>query len=332
MPGKLDPDARTGDKLLRLFRKLLFDNRRHFLQDLARELNCSPQTIIRLMEQIESAVGIALEMGIDQRRRWYRLDPGEKGHLGLDFEELRFLTMCRQMAVGILPEPTLLRVDATIRRLAMHMADPHFLDQDDFAFYIKGRINYTPFADDIERLVRAARTATVCRLTYKAVGRAEARTHRFIPVRMAAMNNALYVLGGLLGESGLEVEYPGTLAVHRILHVELTADHVRYSREDDEHGGFGLPWHEPRTFRIRVAPSAADYVRERIWAANQTLEDCEDGGLILTLTTRSEPELRAWVRSFGDAAGLLEDDGSTAHVPGDRPQNSCPPRDCPEKA
>ena len=46
MPSKLDPDARTGDKLLRLFRKLLFDNRRHFQQDLARELNCSPQTVI----------------------------------------------------------------------------------------------------------------------------------------------------------------------------------------------------------------------------------------------------------------------------------------------
>ena len=89
--------------------------------------------------------------------------------------------------------------------------------------------------------------------------------------------------------------------------MELTGDHVRYSRDDDEHGGFGLPWHEPRTFRIRVAPSAADYVRERIWAANQQIEDCEDGGLILTLTTRSEPELRAWVRSFGDAAAMLED-------------------------
>ena len=82
----------------------------------------------------------------------------------------------------------------------------------------------------------------------------------------------------------------------------------RYSRDDDEHGGFGLPWHEPRTFRIRVSPNAADYVRERIWATNQQIEDCEDGGLILTLATRSEPELRAWVRSFGDAAVLLEDD------------------------
>ena len=307
MPSKLDPDARTGDKLLRLFRKLLFDNRRHFQQDLARELNCSPQTVIRLMEQIENAVGIALEMGMEQRRRWYRLNPGEKGHLGLDFEELRFLTLCHRMAAGILPEQTLQRVDRTIQRLALHMADPHFQDQDDFAFYIKGRINYTPFADAIERLVQAARCQTVCRIRYKAVGKTEPRLHRFIPVRMAAMNNALYVLGGHLGEDGPEVEHPCTLAVHRIQSVELTEDHARYELEDDGHGGFGLPWHEPRTFRIHVAPSAADYVRDRVWAANQRIEDSDDGGLILTLTTRSEPELRAWVRSFGDAAALLED-------------------------
>ena len=58
----------------------------------------------------------------------------------------------------------------------------------------------------------------------------------------------------------------------------------------------------------QVGGLLADYVRERIWATNQQIEDCEDGGLILTLTTRSEPELRAWVRSFGDAAVLLEDD------------------------
>ena len=43
MPSKLDPDARTGDKLLRLFRKLLFDNRRHFQQDLAPNSTARPR-------------------------------------------------------------------------------------------------------------------------------------------------------------------------------------------------------------------------------------------------------------------------------------------------
>jgi hypothetical protein len=73
-----------------------------------------------------------------------------------------------------------------------------------------------------------------------------------------------------------------------------------------ESESFGLPWHEPREFRIRFAPGrAAAYVRERVWADAQRLEEMEDGGLILAITTRSEPELTAWVRSFGDDAHFL---------------------------
>lgn len=32
----------------------------------------------------------------------------------------------------------------------------------------------------------------------------------------------------------------------------------------------------------------------------------EDGGVLLELTTRSEPELFAWERSFGEAAALIQ--------------------------
>lgn len=49
-----------------------------------------------------------------------------------------------------------------------------------------------------------------------------------------------------------------------------------------------------------------NHVRERIWADKQTLEEMDDGGVMLELTTRREPELRAWMRSFGDEAKLLE--------------------------
>ena len=37
-------------------------------------------------------------------------------------------------------------------------------------------------------------------------------------------------------------------------------------------------------------------------------EELEDGGVLLELTTRSEPEVMAWVRSFGEEATLLEPD------------------------
>jgi hypothetical protein len=35
------------------------------------------------------------------------------------------------------------------------------------------------------------------------------------------------------------------------------------------------------------------------------MNELDDGGLELTITTRSEPELLAWARSFGDEAVML---------------------------
>ena len=51
---------------------------------------------------------------------------------------------------------------------------------------------------------------------------------------------------------------------------------------------------------------AGNFWLARIWADRQTLEELDDGGVMLEIMTHSEPELRAWVRSFGDEAKLLE--------------------------
>lgn len=67
-----------------------------------------------------------------------------------------------------------------------------------------------------------------------------------------------------------------------------------------------MPWHEPRTFVIHFkAGKSADYVRERIWTKNQQMHDLPNGDLELELTTTAEPELLAWVRSFGTEAQLV---------------------------
>ena len=119
------------------------------------------------------------------------------------------------------------------------------------------------------------------------------------------MNGALYVLGAAIAEDFNEVRHLINLAVHRIKDVIHTDKCIEFSIPEENLGMFGLPWHEPRTFRIGFKPGkVADYVRERIWADRQHLEELSDGGLILEITTRSEPELMAWVRSFGDEAEL----------------------------
>ena len=121
------------------------------------------------------------------------------------------------------------------------------------------------------------------------------------------MNGAIYALGSDLEDDELTVRRIVSLAVHRIQDVVLTDQVSTAAVPEPSPGMFGLPWHEPRRFRIRFAAGrVADYVRERIWADEQRLEDLPDGGVLLEITTCSEPELHAWVRSFGDSAELLD--------------------------
>ena len=314
MPVKRDQDATTGTKLLRLFQRLMLDGRRHYQGDLAEWLNCSRQTIIRLTTEIERVIGASLETGMDRHRRWYRMVPRTGFRFGPELEELRYLRICRDMAAPYLPEQVAHRVDGSILNLTLAMSsatarEKAGLQKPKFAFFSKGRIDYTPYFPVIETLLQAQEARRICIVPYRAAGSRHYKTHRLAVGRLIAMNNALYVLGADVREDFSTLRHLCSMAVHRIREAKLTDHPVLFPIPDADPGTFGLPWHEPRTFRIRFAPGkVADYVRERIWADAQRMEETPDGGLILEITTRSQPELAAWVRSFGDAAELLSEE------------------------
>lgn len=309
MPVKRDTDATTGGKLLRLFQRLMADQRRHFQADLADWLHCSKQTVMRLAQEIQSVFGDRLQSGVESRRRWYQLRPKAPCHLGLDREELRFLRICRDLAAPYLPAQVSRRVDDSIFRFSMMMADTASYgdsEQSQFAFFSKGRIDYTPHYGHINTLLQALEEKRLCLVQYRAAGQRVAREYRFAVGHMVSMNNALYVLGMDVDEDFQTARRMISLAVHRVQRVTLTDKPVTFDIPEANPGMFGLPWHEPRTFRIRFAAGkVADYVRERIWADTQKLEEQEDGSVVLEITTCSEPELTAWVRSFGENATLL---------------------------
>ena len=157
MPPKKDQDTPAGIKLLRLFRKLMLDGRRHFQADLAEEFQCSPQTIIRLTGEIEAVVRACLESGLEHRRRWYQIRTISRSRLGLDFEELRYF-VCRDLAAATLPEQITRRVDDTIFNLSVLMADQGYAEREkaqnqQVAFFSKGRIDYTPHYEHLATLV-----------------------------------------------------------------------------------------------------------------------------------------------------------------------------------
>jgi len=311
MPKAKDPDASHAAKLLRLFSKLTAEGKRHYQSDLAEYLDCSAQTVSRLAAEIEAFVGDKLEIGIENRRRYYFLKhQAGMRTLGLEFEELRYLSICHDLASPFLPEQISNRIQNTIFELSTRMADPDFprrgeAQKQHIGFKPKGYIDYTGHFESIETLVSASHARNVCLVEYKANARKASQVYYYAPGRIISMNGALYVQGHQVSKGLAEKKRPTSFAVHRILDVSRTDKVFDFDASIDDEGAFGMKWHAPKKIRIQFDVKAADYVRERIWSKDQKIDDLDDGGLILELTTVSERELMAWVWSFGELATIL---------------------------
>ena len=311
MPRKRTTDNTSGKRLLEMFLKLLVDGRRHFQSDLAGEFQCSHQTILRMAKEIESVVGHNLESGLENSRKFYRLRGIRRSMLPIEYEELRYLSICRDLAGPILPGEVAKRLNNTILNLSILMADSAFehrekIQKGQVSFFSKGHIDYTPHQGVIERLLQAIEERLVCLVHYQASGKEAAREHRVLPGRLLSQNSALYLLGSILTPRN-ELKNQVTMAVHRIRELDVTDKRSEIPLPQADPGLFGLPWHEPRPVRIQFLPGkVVDYVRERTWSTEQKIEDLPDGGIILEMMSQSDEELMSFVRSFGEKARLLD--------------------------
>jgi len=311
MPHKLNADKTAGQKLLEMFRQLMVDGRRHFQIELAGEYGCSPQTIGRMAAEIESVIGPNLESGLEGRKRYYQIRSLRRRMLPLEYEELRYLSICRDLAAPVLPENVAKRIDDTLLNLSLLMADQDYANREkvqkgQVSFFRKGHIDYSPHKEVIDRLLQAIEERRVSIVHYKAAGQEAAREHRVVPASLVSQNSALYLLGAIVTPQN-EFKNLTNLAVHRIREVDLTDKKSDLPLPKADPGAFGLPWHEPRKVRIEFkAGKAADYVRERIWSTEQKIKNRPDGGIVLEMMSQSDEELMSFVRSFGENAKLLE--------------------------
>jgi len=61
-----------------------------------------------------------------------------------------------------------------------------------------------------------------------------------------------------------------------------------------------------QTVRLKFAPSAAKYIREKVWHGTQKQQREADGSVVLELSLRSFVEVRRWILSWGSECEVLE--------------------------
>ena len=315
MGKKWNNDFGPGEKLLRLFSLLLFSHERYSLTALTEILDCSKQTVLRLVDQLEATGWGKVRRENEGRRAFFWIErPGGLPKVCLNAEGLQELMLCRAFLEHMLPRAINTGADTALRQAVAYLPQgdsSHVAGTNAIGGALsKGRIDYSGFKVFLNPLLRAIAEKTVCEITYKSPGANEPRVFDFAPMRLLAHGESLYLAGWKVVAKGTPLpvhEDLTTLLAHRIRDVRLTRRVWSDLPPLKESGHFGIMCGEPFEVRVKItSPEAVAYVAERIWSEDQKLEWCEDNSLTLTLTAQSAPEVASWVLSLGSAAEVLE--------------------------
>ncbi len=317
MPRKKDIYKSSGEKLISLFAKLLFTGERHSLTDLSKMLDCSKQTVMRNVEAIEKAYGVNIEGTIEGRKKYYRISrPGRRPPLvNLTEMELHVLQMCRSFARHLLGSEQFEDVTRALEKSRALLPAEKAISSRHFASFTPGSIDYTPHQQAIRALLEAMEQKKICRLTYQSITAKRAKTFYVKPLKIFSHHDTIYLHARLARKPGQpykEPEFDPLLAVHRIQKVDLDERPFKFPENYDFekifNRNFGIIKEDAFEVEVELSGFAARFAAERIWSPDQKVEELGEGRIKLTFNTSSEPELIAWVLSFGHEARLIRPD------------------------
>ncbi len=306
MGAKFDPYKSYGVKLISLFARLMFSQESYSLTDLARMLNCSKQSVLRLVDDIRRAYGVEIEESVRERRKYFRLKKrAATPTLALSASEISVLQMCKAFTEHLLGSEMLKEAGQAVDKSRAQLSAEQQVPTGHFAVLPFGGLDYTPHQGTLRTLIQAMETKTVCKVTYRAGHDGRAKTFYLKPLKLFSHKDCLYLSSQLARHPGRVYKKPDfdpLLAVHRIAVIELTDRRFAYPGdyrfEDRFNLDFGVIKEDPFEAEVELHGWAAAYVSERIWSRGQKISKKPDGTTRLRFQASSEVELVSWVLSF----------------------------------
>jgi len=315
MPQKIDIYRTYGEKLISLFVRLLFSGDSYSLSELAKMLNCSKQTILRLLEDITKAYGVDIEERMEGNRKYVSLKQlrRELPLTPLSPMELTVLQMCRDFTSHLLGTQLFEEATRALLKSNAQLGKVSKASVNHFGAFRSGYIDYTPYSGIIYTLVQAMDLKKTCRLTYQALMEKKAKTYYINPLKIFSHRDTLYLhaqWSPSLDKPHTEPDFDPLLAIHRMKKIELTERGYKlpkkYDFEKIFNKNFGVMKDKPFEVEVEFTGWAAKYIPERIWSADQKITKKGSNKIILKCIASSEAELISWILSFGEEAKVLK--------------------------
>ncbi len=311
MPKKLSDDMNYGQKLIRLFAKLLFSQSSHSLTELSNNLKCSKQSVIRLIDDIQKAYGVTIDETYKGNSKYYHIvkQRGAIPVIPLTESELIALHMCKTFTEHLLGNSYFHDASRALEKNMQLAQCPGGLPSRHFASFSTGTIDYGPHQENIHILIDAMNKQSICRVTYQAIMQKKSKTYHVMPLKIFSYRDTLYLHARMARDPGKvykEPDFDPLLAIHRLKKVEITERSFTYPEDYNFEAvfnkNFGFIKDDSFAVDVEFTGWAAHYVAERTWSSDQKITNIDDDKIRLEFLASSEVELIAWILSFGAEA------------------------------
>ena len=312
MSSKIDQLSTASKKALSLFGILLFTQKAYLLKQIAKKLNCSRQTVLRLIEEIELTQICRTKKWTSERQNWYQAEIHNMPiPLSMTVAEYNQLLLCKEFVSRILPREHQSLLEQATNKVASLVEHRKSQFKTSDLYFSKGSIDYTPHEEVLENIISACDERRILDVLYWPRSPSTPKIHSFVPGCILVYREGLYIKGWRITKKGKQILGVMTLALHRILEICPTRlvlheqDTQAFSLTQEDVFGI-VPEKIPFQVRIKFTLPASDYICERHWSSGQKIEAFPDGSIILTITAQSDMEVIKWVLSYGKEATLLE--------------------------
>jgi predicted DNA-binding transcriptional regulator YafY len=165
--------------------------------------------------------------------------------------------------------------------------------------------DYSCFSEVIGQINRAVADRKTVEFGYWSLKSEDRTTRKVDPYKIWFYDGTIYLIGNCHLRSEIR-----TFVVDRISMLRVTEDCFKipdnFSFDEYVRHSFKVMQDELYTVTVRISPSWARYIGERIWHQSQRIQKLIDGGIEISFRVAGFDEIRQWVLGMGPEAVVVE--------------------------
>lgn len=275
--------------------------------DLADEWEVSHKTIQRDLDYMRYELDAPLEYSAKHRGYYYTEKNFKLPALSMKESELFGMYLSEKLLVQYEGTPIYNSLSSVFKKIEQSL--PNKIELNPAAGQEKFTV-FPPFSTTVlpevwETILVSLRKSQQIEIQYKTPGK-EPVTRNLDPYHAVRFKGDWYIIGHCYLRGDIR-----TFSMSRILSVKKTGVYFTIPADFDfkklSGSHFGIHWSDEEiNVKIRFNKRVAEYVQERNWHPSQSIEQCEDGDVVLSLSVNHLLELKRWILSWGDDAYVIE--------------------------